>query len=98
MAQRPSRRVAGVFEGNQEGCLSNVIQLPAQEVVTLQEHLPAAVVAERLHRCTKWVIQRAKDGDFGAVFRDDGGWLIPASGVNSYLAKHKVITKAEGTT
>lgn len=57
----------------------------------LEAHLPPWRVAALLDRCEKWVIQRAKAGDFGPVFRDDGGWLIPAAGVNEYLRRHQVV-------
>lgn len=54
----------------------------------IEQHYNATRVAALLGRCDEWVVRRIKAGDFGPVSRDDGGWLIPASSVNRYLAKH----------
>ena len=41
-------------------------------------------------RTSAWAVKRARLGDFGPVFCDGGDWLIPASGVWSYLGRHQV--------
>lgn len=55
---------------------------------SIEEHYSAAQVARFLGRSAEWVSDRARAGDFGRVVRDDGGWLIPASGVQRYLDAH----------
>lgn len=63
---------------------------------------PAAFKAEPFHsvdsvrrlffpsRSTRWIRERIKSGDLGEVVRDGGGWLIPESGVLSYLERHRL--------
>lgn len=46
-------------------------------------------------RSERWVKDKAKAGQFGEVFRDDAGWLIPEAGVVGYLARHRVTQTAE---
>jgi hypothetical protein len=37
------------------------------------------------------VIDQAKAGAFGPdLFKDAKGWMIPASGINGYLDRHRV--------
>jgi hypothetical protein len=62
----------------------------------LQPHYTAVQVGQLLSRGPEWVAARVKAGDFGPCSRDDGGWLIPASGVNAYLARRVFVpTPAE---
>lgn len=46
-------------------------------------------------RTSAWAVKHARLGDFGAVFCDGGDWLIPASGVQEYLQRHRVTTTAD---
>lgn len=39
-------------------------------------------------RGSVWAIRKARAGEFGRVVCDSGGWLIPESGVNSYLSRN----------
>lgn len=51
-----------------------------------QEQLYTAVQAARLiSRSPKYVAQQAKAGALGPVGLDDGGWLIPASGLQRWF-------------
>lgn len=57
----------------------------------VEQHLSAADAASLLgRRCARWAVKHAAKGDFGQVFRDGGDWLIPASGLEAYLAAHAV--------
>jgi hypothetical protein len=61
------------------------------ELKVLEAHYPPKVVAALLGRSERWVIDQAKAGAFGAdVFKDGKGWLLPASGINAYLDRHRV--------
>lgn len=53
----------------------------------VEQHYNARQVAELIARCPDYVCAQAKAGAFGPVMRDDGGWLIPASGVQAWLAR-----------
>jgi hypothetical protein len=54
---------------------------------SIEQHYSAADVARLLGRSPDWVLARIRAGDFGACSRDSE-WLIPASGVQSWLADH----------
>lgn len=41
-------------------------------------------------RCARWAAKAATEGKFGQCFRDGHGWLIPASGLELYLAARAV--------
>lgn len=58
---------------------------------SVEQHYSAAQVAALLGRCPEYVVHEAKAGRFGRVCRDARGWLIPASGVEAWLADHTVI-------
>lgn len=57
---------------------------------SVEQHYKGVDVAALLSRTPEWVRGAAERGLFGEVFKDDGGWLIPASGVHAYLASHSV--------
>jgi len=58
----------------------------------------AMVVSEYFPgRSDRWVKDKAKAGEFGEVFRDNGGWLIPEAGLQAYLSRHRVTTQAQGS-
>lgn len=56
----------------------------------VEQHYSAARVAELVGRCPEHVVSQVKAGQFGPVFRDAGGWIIPASGVQRWLASRLV--------
>lgn len=58
----------------------------------IEQHLRAVDVARLLSRTPEFVVKEAKAGRLGPVARDDGGWLIPASGVQSWLAARMITT------
>jgi len=58
----------------------------------IEQHYSAAQVAGLLGRCAEYVVKLAKAGQFGPVARDEGGWIIPASGVQSWLSSRTVST------
>lgn len=41
-------------------------------------------------RGRRWVIDRVKAGQFGTVLKDDGGWLIPLSGLRAFVSARAV--------
>lgn len=63
---------------------------PAQALPAVEAMYPVRIVAGLFFRGENWVIERCKAGDFGQVYRDGGGWMIPASGLNAYLRRHAV--------
>jgi hypothetical protein len=58
--------------------------------VTIEQHFSAAQVAGLIGRCPEYVSAGARRGEFGRVFRDARGWIIPASGVRAWLAAREV--------
>lgn len=52
---------------------------------SVEQHYKAAQVAQLVARTPEHVVAQAKAGAFGVVYRDDGGWIIPASGVQQWL-------------
>jgi hypothetical protein len=58
---------------------------------SVEQHYSAQDVARLCgYRSSAWAVKHAKLGHFGPVACDGGDWLIPASGVNRYLAEHQV--------
>lgn len=58
---------------------------------SVEQHYSAAQVAALCGgRSSAWAVRHARAGDFGPVICDGGDWLIPASGVNDYLARYAV--------
>lgn len=53
----------------------------------IERHYKATSVAEKVSRSPEFIVKECKAGRFGRVYRDDGGWLIPASGVQSWLER-----------
>jgi hypothetical protein len=56
----------------------------------IEQHYSAVQVAGLLGRCPEYVVKLAKSGRLGPVFRDAGGWIIPASGVRAWLSSCRV--------
>ena len=50
-------------------------------------HFNARATAAKIGRSPEFVVKECKAGRFGMVYRDDGGWLIPASGIQSWLER-----------
>jgi len=57
------------------GCLGAVVE----------QHFSAQDCAALLGRSPRHVADECKRGNFGRVFFDAGGWMIPASGVEAWL-------------
>lgn len=53
----------------------------------VESYYNATSTAAKLGRSPEFIVKECKSGRFGRVFRDDGGWLIPASGIESWLAR-----------
>lgn len=53
----------------------------------IEQHYNATATAEKIGRTPEHVVKECKAGRFGVVYRDDGGWLIPASGIQSWLER-----------
>ena len=53
----------------------------------IEVHYNATAVAAKISRTPEFVVKECKAGRFGVVYHDDGGWLIPASGVQSWLER-----------
>ena len=51
----------------------------------IDQHYSAADAARLLGRCPEYIAREAKSGRLGVVYRDDGGWIIPASGLQAWL-------------
>lgn len=54
---------------------------------SVEQLYKASEVALLVSRSERHVVDQAKAGQFGVVYRDDGGWLIPASGVQAWLGR-----------
>lgn len=65
---------------------------------SVEQHYSATQVANLLNRSSKHVAQQAKAGAFGPVALDDGGYLIPASGVQQWLDRRILGSNPEGKT
>lgn len=52
---------------------------------SVEQHYDATQTAVLIRRCSKYVGLQARAGGFGPVMRDDGGWLIPATGIQRWL-------------
>jgi len=52
---------------------------------SVEQHYKASQVAALVSRTPEHVVKECKDGRFGTVYRDDGGWIVPASGVQAWL-------------
>lgn len=78
-------------------CAGVVESLRAAGVLgaVVDQHYSAAELARLLGRCPEYVSDQARKGAFGPVMRDAKGWLIPASGVNRWLAGLVVTSPAE---
>ena len=53
----------------------------------VESHYNATSTAAKLGRSPEFIVKECKAGRFGRVFRDNGGWLIPASGIEEWLAQ-----------
>lgn len=62
----------------------------AGQGLLVEQHYKAAEVAELVRRSPEHVVKCARRGEFGAVFFDAGGWMIPASGVSAWLELRRV--------
>lgn len=59
---------------------------------SLEQHYSASDAAALMGgRCSAWAVKHARSGDFGPVYCDGGDWLIPASGLRSYLERFSVV-------
>jgi hypothetical protein len=78
LSDRERSRLAAelVAQLRDAGCLASAVE----------QHYNAAQTALLISRCPKYVGAQAKAGRFGPVMRDDGGWLIPASGIQRWLS------------
>ncbi len=54
---------------------------------SIEQHYKAVDAARLIGRCPEFVVKECKAGRFGRVYRDDGGWLIPASGIQEWLER-----------
>lgn len=54
---------------------------------SVEQLYKASEVALLVSRSPEYVVKEAKRGGFGVAYRDDGGWLIPASGVQAWLGR-----------
>lgn len=61
---------------------------------SVEQLYKASQVAGLVSRSCEHVVKECKAGRFGTVYRDDGGWLIPASGVQAWLDR-KQYSQAE---
>lgn len=52
---------------------------------SVEQLYKASEVALLVSRTPEHVVAEAKAGRFGVCYRDGGGWLIPASGIQSWL-------------
>ena len=52
----------------------------------VERHYSAATTGLLLSRSPEHVVAQIKLGRFGVCYRDDGGWLVPESGVQGWLA------------
>lgn len=52
---------------------------------SVEQLYKASAVARLVSRTPEHVAKEAREGQFGVVFFDAGGWLIPASGVQAWL-------------
>ncbi len=56
---------------------------------SVEQHYSAVQVGQLLGRTPEYVSQQIRKGEFGAVFRDEGGWIIPASRVQAWLERRE---------
>lgn len=54
---------------------------------SIEHHYKAVDAARLISRTPEYVVKECKAGRFGRVYRDDGGWLIPASGIQQWLER-----------
>jgi hypothetical protein len=63
---------------------------------TIEKYYRVRDVALLLDFCTKWVVERAKAGEFGRCFCLEGDdYRIPAAGVNAFIERNRVRPKEE---
>ena len=62
---------------------------------SVEQHYSAADLGALLGRSAEHVGKLARRGEFGPVAKDAGGYLIPASGVQSWLDAHAVVVADE---
>jgi hypothetical protein len=53
---------------------------------SVEQHFNATQTGQLVSRSPEHIVKECKAGRFGRVYRDDGGWLVPASGIQSWLA------------
>lgn len=83
LSECKARRMAGVISAR----LRDTGHLGS----SLEQHYSAADAAALMGgRCSAWAVKHARMGDFGPVSCDGGDWLIPASGLQAYLARFSV--------
>ena len=87
LSQRERSRVAGVLTGK--------LRAAGLLAGSVEQHYSAVQVAALLNRGDDYVCRLARSGKFGPVMRDDGGWIIPASGVQAWLASVTVASSSE---
>lgn len=58
---------------------------------TIEQHYSAQDCARLLGRSARHITDECKRGNFGRVFFDAGGWMIPASGVQAWLERREFI-------
>lgn len=46
-------------------------------------------------RSERWIVDKAKAGEFGDCVKDGGGWLVPEVGILDYLERNRVVTTAD---
>jgi hypothetical protein len=56
---------------------------------SVEQHFNATETARLVSRSPEYVVREFKAGRFGPVYRDDGGWLVPASGIESWLERRR---------
>jgi hypothetical protein len=82
--------LAPVEDARRRARLANEVTsaLRAEDLLaqSVEQHYNARQVADLVSRHPDYIAAQAKAGKFGPVMRDDGGWLIPASGVQAWLA------------
>lgn len=54
---------------------------------SIEQHYKATEAARLIGRTPEFVVKECKAMRFGLVYRDDGGWLIPASGIQQWLER-----------
>lgn len=56
----------------------------------VEMHYTVPEICLLIRKAANYVRRKIKAGDFGTAFFIDGDYIVPASGVNAFLQRHKL--------